>query len=91
MMKVVPRRQMAQQRDSKWERNVLRAVVLFVPGQARTLAQGTPLGTLVLLPGSPTFPIAWCTRNFNSGAYFCHLVWSEPTERMQLASVEIRI
>lgn len=48
MMKVVPRKQMAQQRDSKWERNVLRAVVLFVPGQARTLAQGTPLGALVL-------------------------------------------
>lgn len=47
-MKVVPRKQMAQQRDSKWERNVLRAVVLFVPGQARTLAQGTPLGVLVL-------------------------------------------
>lgn len=77
-IKVVPRTQMAQQKDSKGGRCIPRAVVLSVHGQARTF------GSLPrFLSVSPTFPVGYFARN-SSGAYFCCL----PTKCMHLAFVK---
>lgn len=76
----------AQQRDSKWEGNVLRAV-RFCCGFAKqerqhTAAHGSPRQAFLPLPPSR---YGGLQETQFLGTYFCRPLWSEPAARAQLA------